>query len=127
VDGIQREHRIVVAGPTTLAALLSSLQMGFRTLAIQRRSSEVWGVLGQVKTEFARYAGVLEQVKRKLEGATSTVEQAAVRTRAIERRLKGVEAAEAGDEPIISTCLPRTADRHRYRLAKAQKVGPLAG
>ena len=97
-EQLLREHRVVLAGPTTLCALLGSLQMGFRTLAIQRRSGEVWALLGEVKTAFSRYAGTLEQVRRKLDQATTTVDQAATRTRAIERRLRDVEAAP-GTEP----------------------------
>ncbi len=98
-DSLLREHRIVIAGPTTLCALLGSLQMGFRTLAIQRRSGEVWSLLGEVKTAFGRYAGTLDQVRRKLDQATTTVDQAATRTRAIERRLREVEAVGEGEIP----------------------------
>jgi DNA recombination protein RmuC len=100
---IQREYRIVLAGPSTLAALLNSLQMGFRTLAIQQRSSEVWELLGAVKTEFAKYADVLAKLKKKLAEAQNTIDQAETRTRAIHRRLRDVESAESGgliaDEP----------------------------
>ncbi|HRE81831.1 MAG TPA: DNA recombination protein RmuC [Opitutaceae bacterium] len=92
VDTLQREHRIVVAGPTTLAALLNSLQMGFRTLAIQKRSSEVWTVLGAVKTEFGKFAEVLSRVKKKLDEASTHLDQTGVRSRAIERRLRNVES-----------------------------------
>ncbi len=91
-DSLQRELRISIAGPTTLAALLNSLQMGFRTLAIERRSSEVWSVLGAVKTEFGKFGEVLEATRKKLEQATRSIESAGVRTRQIERKLKGVEA-----------------------------------
>ncbi|MBK7673530.1 MAG: DNA recombination protein RmuC [Candidatus Accumulibacter sp.] len=92
VDGLQRDLRICIAGPTTLAALLNSLQMGFRTLAIERRSSEVWAVLGAVKTEFGKFGEALEVTRRKLEQASRSIESAGVRTRQIERKLKGVEA-----------------------------------
>ncbi len=91
-DGLQRDFRISIAGPTTLAALLNSLQMGFRTLAIEQRSSEVWGVLGAIKTEFGKFGEVLEATRKKLEQATRSIESAGVRTRQIERKLKGVEA-----------------------------------
>jgi len=84
-----------VCGPTTLTAILNSLQMGFRTLAIEKRSSEVWQVLGAVKSEFARFGDVLARTKKKLEEATSTIGNAEVRTRAIERKLRGVEALPA--------------------------------
>ncbi len=92
VDGLQREWRICVAGPTTLSALLNSLQMGFRTLAIERRASEVWAVLGAIKTEFGRFGEVLDATRRKLEQASRSIESAGVRTRQIERKLKSVEA-----------------------------------
>lgn len=91
-DGLQHDFRISIAGPTTLAALLNSLQMGFRTLAIEKRSSEVWGVLGAIKTEFGKFGEILEATRKKLEQATRSIESAGVRTRQIERKLKGVEA-----------------------------------
>lgn len=93
-DMLQREYRVIVSGPTTLAALLNSLQIGFRTLAIEQRSSEVWTVLGEAKTEFRRYADALEKVRAKLQDASSAVDRASVRTRAIERKLKAVEEIE---------------------------------
>lgn len=95
VEVIQRECRVVVAGPITLWAILNSLQMGFRTLAIQQRSSEVWEVLGAVKTEFGKFGGVLEKVQKKLQAASDEMERAGVRTRAIERRLREVEELPA--------------------------------
>jgi DNA recombination protein RmuC len=91
VDALQRECRIVVTGPTTLMALLNSLRMGFRTLAIQKRSSEVWQVLAAVKTEFGKYGEVLEKVQQKLHEASNTIDKVSVRRRAIDRRLRGVE------------------------------------
>jgi DNA recombination protein RmuC len=90
-DTLQRDYRIVVAGPTTLAALLNSLQMGFRTLAIEKRSSEVWELLGVVKTEFGKFGEVLARTKKKLKEASQTINQAEVRTRAIERKLRDVQ------------------------------------
>jgi DNA recombination protein RmuC len=92
-DHLQRQYRIVVTGPTTLAALLNSLQMGFRTLAIERRSSEVWELLSVVKTEFGKFGDTLLKTKRKLQEAANTIDQAEVRTRAIERTLRRVEEA----------------------------------
>ena len=92
VDALQREHRVVVAGPTTLTALLNSLQMGFRTLAIEKRSSEVWRVLGAVKTEFGKFGEVLDKVGEKLEQAQKQIAHTGVRTRAIERKLRAVES-----------------------------------
>jgi DNA recombination protein RmuC len=91
VEAIQRENRVVIAGPTTLAALLNSLQMGFRTLAIQKRSSEVWKLLGAVKSEFGKFGDILTGVKKKLDQASQTMDDAARRSRAIERKLRVVE------------------------------------
>jgi DNA recombination protein RmuC len=93
-DSLQREHRVVLAGPSTLAALLTALQMGFRTLAIERRSSEVWETLGSVKVEFGKYAGVLASVKKKLGEAQNTIDTAETRTLAIQRTLRDVDGAE---------------------------------
>jgi len=91
VDDLQQRYRVVVAGPTTLAALLSSLRMGFQTLAIEQQAVEVWRVLGGVKTEFARFHDVLTKVKRQLDTASHTIDQTGVRTRAMERKLRAVE------------------------------------
>ncbi|RUL69662.1 DNA recombination protein RmuC [Dyella choica] len=90
-DSLQREQRIIVAGPTTLSAILNSLQMGFRTLAIQQRSSEVWQLLGAVKNEFGKFGDVLKMVRKKLDEASKHIDNTAVRTRAIERKLRDVE------------------------------------
>ena len=91
-DSLQRDFHVTVAGPTTLMAQISSLQMGFRTLAIEKRSSEVWQVLGAVKTEFGKFGNVLDKVREKLDQARDQIDQTGVRTRQIERKLKGVEA-----------------------------------
>ena len=91
-EALQREHKVMLAGPTTLLATLSSLQMGFRTLALEKRSSEVWEVLGAVKTEFGKFGEVLAKAKKKLTEAGDTLDGAAVRTRAMQRKLKAVEA-----------------------------------
>ncbi|PCE27790.1 recombinase RmuC [Paraburkholderia acidicola] len=91
-DLLQREYRVTIAGPTTLTALLNSLQMGFRTLAIEKRSSEVWQVLGAVKTEFGKFGDVLARTKTQLETVTRSIEAAEVRTRAMGRKLRDVEA-----------------------------------
>ena len=110
-DGIQRDHRVILAGPTTLAAVLSSLQMGFRTLIIEQRSSEVWQVLGGIKTEFSKFGVALEKVKKKLHEASNTMDKASVRSRAVERKLREVQelpamlsttviAAVEGSDPI---------------------------
>jgi DNA recombination protein RmuC len=91
-DLLQRDYRVTVAGPTTLTALLNSLQMGFRTLAIEQRSSEVWQVLGAVKTEFGKFGDVLARTKSQLETVTRSIELAEQRTRVMNRKLKQVEA-----------------------------------
>ncbi|WP_313951912.1 DNA recombination protein RmuC [Accumulibacter sp.] len=96
-DALQRDLRICIAGPTTLAALLNSLQMGFRTLAIERRSSEVWAVLAAIKTDFGKFGEILEATHRKLEQASRSIESAGVRTRQIERKLRVVEALPASE------------------------------
>ena len=93
VETLQKEFKIVVTGPTTLGAILNSLQMGFRTLAIQKRTSEVWSVLGAVKTEFGKFGGMLEKVQKNLQNAGDQLEEVmGKRTRAIERKLRQVEA-----------------------------------
>ena len=92
MEALQREHRITLAGPTTLLAMLSSLQMGFRTLALEKRSSEVWQVLGAVKTEFGKFGDVLAKVKNQTQTVLNTLDAAEVRSRAMGRALKGVEA-----------------------------------
>ena len=91
VEEIQNKYRVVLAGPTTLAAILSSLRMGFQTLAIQQRTAEVWNILAAAKTEFVKFADVLDKVKRQLHTASETLEQTSVRSRAIERQLRSVE------------------------------------
>jgi DNA recombination protein RmuC len=97
LDALQREYRVTLCGPTTLSALLNSLQMGFRTLAIEKRSSEVWQVLGSVKAEFGRFAEVLASTKRQLQTVANSIDQAEVRTRQIEKRLRDVEALPGQD------------------------------
>ncbi|MFB3903757.1 MAG: DNA recombination protein RmuC [Acidobacteriota bacterium] len=108
-ESLQRECRVSIMGPTTLGAILNSLQMGFRTLAIEKRSSEVWAVLGAVKTEFAKFGGVLDKVQKKLQEASSTVEQAATRSRVLERHLRKVQDLPAGDAPAIAASSPDPA------------------
>ena len=92
VEALQREHRISLAGPTTLLATLTSLQMGFRTLALAQRSAEVWQVLGAVKTEFGKFGDVLDRTRKKLDEASASIAQAGVRTRAMARELRQVES-----------------------------------
>lgn len=106
-ESLQREFRVTLAGPTTIAAFLNSLQLGFRTLAIEKRAHEVWQVLGQVKTEFSRFGEVIEATKRKLDEARNKFDQVGTRTRAIERRLRDVEALPVAEEAVA---LPERAD-----------------
>ena len=91
-ETLQREFKVMLAGPTTLLALLNSLQMGFRTLVLEKRSAEVWEVLGAVKTEFGKFGEVLAKTRKKLDEAGSTIDLAFVRTRAMERQLRKVES-----------------------------------
>ncbi|GEJ58543.1 DNA recombination protein RmuC [Anaeromyxobacter diazotrophicus] len=101
IERLQREQRVVLAGPTTLAALLNSLQMGFRTLAIQRRSSEVWQVLGAVKAEFGKFGEVLAAVEKKLVEASHKLGVVGTRSRAIERQLRGVQELSPEEAPAL--------------------------
>lgn len=94
-ESLQREYKIIITGPTTLSALLNSFQMGFRTLAIEKRSSEVWQLLGAVKTEFGNFGGILEKTQKKLQEASNVIEQAGVRSRAIEKKLRNVQELPA--------------------------------
>ena len=100
-DELQRVHRVSIAGPSTLSALLNSLQMGFRTLALEKRSSEVWQVLGAVKTEFGKFGDVLSQTKLALERAAKNIESAEVRSRQMARKLKSVEALPSEAAQIL--------------------------
>lgn len=104
-DEIQHQHRVLIAGPTTLAALLNSFRMGFRTLAIEKQASEVWQVLAAVKTEFGKFGEVLDRVKRQLETAGRTIDDTGVRTRAMEKKLKAVEQLP-GDQASSLLGLP---------------------
>lgn len=96
IEALQREHRVVVAGPSTFAALLNSLQVGFRTVAIRERTAEVMRLLGAVKADFGRFADALDGVRKRLEQAQAAVEEASRRSRTVERRLRGVEEAPGG-------------------------------
>ena len=110
VEQVQRDCRVVFAGPTTLAALLNSLQMGFRTLAIQKRSSEVWNLLAGVKTEFAKFGDALSKVKDKLDQAASDMDKVAVRSRAITKKLRDVEELPSNPQPLLPELLPGGAE-----------------
>ncbi len=103
MESLQREHRITLAGPTTLMAMLSSLQMGFRTLALEKRSSEVWQVLGAVKTEFSKFGDVLARVKAQTQTVLNTLDSAETRSRAMGRALKSVEALSGAQAELLIT------------------------
>lgn len=106
LEQLQRDYKVIVTGPTTLAAILNSLQMGFRTLAIQKRSSEVWRVLGAVKTEFEKFGGMLEKAQKNIQTANNQIEEVmGKRTRAIQRHLRQVESLP---EAEVENLLPDT-------------------
>ncbi len=107
VESLQREHKVMLTGPTTLLATLTSLQMGFRTLALEKRSSEVWETLGAVKTEFGKFGAALANTRKKLQEASQTIDAAEVRTRAMERSLRSVEALP---DPRAQGMLPGLLD-----------------
>ncbi|MCW8807802.1 MAG: DNA recombination protein RmuC [Rhodanobacter sp.] len=111
-ENLQRDHRVMVAGPTTLSALLNSLQMGFRTLVIAKRSSEVWKILGAVKAEFGKFGVVLERTRKQLDAARNSIDSAGQRTRAIERKLRGVEtlSGDSGQLLQLDVAGPSDAD-----------------
>ena len=107
LEQLQQEYHVIVTGPTTLAAILNSLQMGFRTLAIQKRSSEVWRILGGVKAEFEKFGGLLEKAQKNLQTANNQLEEVmGKRTRAIQRQLRSVEALPAKEEQnaLLDSC-----------------------
>jgi DNA recombination protein RmuC len=109
-EQVQRDCRVIFAGPTTLAALLNSLQMGFRTLAIQKRSSEVWNLLAGVKTEFGKFGEALTAVKDKLDQAARHVDNVAVRSRAIGKKLRDVEELPSNPQPMLGNLLGENED-----------------
>jgi DNA recombination protein RmuC len=110
VQNVQRDCRVTFVGPTTLAALLNSLQMGFRTLAIQKRSSEVWQTLAEVKAEFGKFGEALSAVKEKIEQASRKMEDVDVRSRVITRKLRGVEELPSNPQPMLKDLLPTEND-----------------
>ena len=110
MESLQRDHRVTLAGPTTLLAMLNSLQMGFRTLALEKRSSEVWTVLGAVKTEFARFGDALAKTKKKLDEASNHIESVERRARVMTRELKSVEALPEFETQALLPADPVTPD-----------------
>lgn len=101
-DLLQKDYRVTVAGPTTFAALLNSLQMGFRTLAVEKRAGEVWTLLGTVKTEFGKFGDILDKTREKLEQATKHIELAATKSRTIETKLRKVQELPSGAQPVLT-------------------------
>ena len=110
VEQVQRDCRVVLAGPTTLAALLNSLQMGFRTLAIQKRSSEVWNLLAAVRTEFGKFGGVLDGVKKKLQEASNKIEEVETRSRVLRKHLQKVEELPDNPQPLLPELLDESGE-----------------
>ena len=110
MEVLQREYRVALAGPTTLMAMLNSLQMGFRTLALEKRSSEVWQVLGAVKTEFGKFGDVLAKVKNQTQTVLNTLDVAETRSRAMNRALKTVEALPLDQAAQLVPLSPSDAD-----------------
>ncbi|MGI5998305.1 MAG: DNA recombination protein RmuC, partial [Lutispora sp.] len=107
IEHIQEKYKINISGPSTMAAFLNSLSMGFRTLAIQKRSSEVWALLGTVKSEFSKFGDILDKTNKKLQEASKTIEAATKKTRTIERKLKDVEALPLEESaPALDTYDP---------------------
>ena len=106
VSQLQQDHRVVVSGPTTIAALLNSLRLGFRSLAIEQQASEVWQVLGAVKSEFGRFGEVLAKVKKQLATASNTIEKTEQRTRAMARQLRDVEEISSDDSVDLLDLMP---------------------
>lgn len=103
LEALQRDFRVTVAGPSTFSAMLNSLHMGFKTLAIEKRSSEIWNTLGQIKTEFGKFGVVIDATKKKLEAATKSFDAVDVRTRQINKKLSGVEALPVGVAPLMDS------------------------
>ncbi len=109
-DELQRKYRVLVAGPTTLSAILSSLRVGFQTLAIEQRAHEVWMVLGAVKTEFGKFGAVLDKLKKQLNTASNTLEETSARSRAMERRLRVVEQLPDGQSQTVVSLAEQGAE-----------------
>ena len=101
MDSLQRDYRVTLAGPTTLLAMLNSLHMGFRTLALEQQASEVWKVLGAVKTEFERYGDWVAKVREQVQKAADTLDRADTRSRQMRRALKNVEALPDGEAQAL--------------------------
>jgi DNA recombination protein RmuC len=125
-ESIQRECRVVIAGPTTLWSILNSIQMGFRTLAIQKRSSEVWNLLAAVKTEWTKYGDILEAVQKKLNQAAETIDRAKTRSRAIGRKLKDVQELPGGETTayLLGSAIDESDEENDDMAADRLRVSP---
>jgi DNA recombination protein RmuC len=122
VEEMQQKYRVVIAGPTTLSAILSSLRMGFQTLVVEQRAAEVWRVLAAVKTEFGKFGSVLDRVQRQLMSATRTIEAMGTRTRAMERRLTAVQRMDPGESAtILALPVASAADEEGEELGRADE------
>src|ERR1700722_19117091 len=120
VEEMKQKYRVVIAGPTTLSAILSSLRMGFQTIVVEQRAAEVWRVLGAVKTEFGKFGGVLDKLQRQLQSASRTIDETGVRTRAMERRLRTVEQLGPTESAQILT-LPGVVGRESDEDAELEE------
>jgi DNA recombination protein RmuC len=120
VEEMQQKYRVVIAGPTTLSAILTSLRMGFQTLAVEQRAAEVWQVLGAVKTEFGKFGGVLDKVQKQLRTVSTTIEEAGTRTRQMERKLRSVEQMEPTESATI-LALPATTASEEGQSDEAEE------
>jgi DNA recombination protein RmuC len=122
-EAIQRECRVIIAGPTTLWSILNSLQMGFRTLAIQQRSGEVWNLLAAVKAEWTKYGDFLEALQKKLTQASDTIEKAKVRSRAVGRRLREVQELPSGEAAALLSLDAQEDNGTRHERSIQDKTG----
>ncbi|MEW6026369.1 MAG: DNA recombination protein RmuC [Planctomycetota bacterium] len=113
---LQRDYHVTIAGPTTLAAILNSLQIGFRTLAIEKRSGEVWAILGTIKTEFAKFGEILDKAQKKVQEAGNIIEDASRKSRTIDRKLRNVQTLPAQDTVINLAQEPEEADENQQGL-----------
>src|SRR5581483_4481126 len=122
-DALQNQHRVIPVGPTTLHAVLNSLQLGFRTLAIEKRTSEVWKILGAVKTEFGKFGSAIDQVSKKLQEASKKLDDISTRSRQMERHLRKVEQVpEAEAIKLLPMEFLSGQDEDELPLAKAVTV-----
>jgi DNA recombination protein RmuC len=127
VEEMQQKYRVVIAGPTTLSAILSSLRMGFQTLVVEQRAAEVWRVLGAVKTEFGKFGGVLDRVQRQLHTVTRTIEETGTRTRVMERRLRAVEQMEPAESATILALPVASLEDREEEVASSAGDGDVPG